>query len=45
MTDEEGAFALLCPPLSREDRVHQEDNLGAMFNVVRYVARTGCRWL
>jgi transposase len=44
VTDEEWEFVLPYLLLSREDSAHREHDLRAVFNGVRYVARTGCPW-
>jgi transposase len=44
VTDEEWEFVLPYLLLSREDSGHREHDLRAVFNGVRYVARTGCPW-
>ena len=41
VTDEEWAFVLPYLLLSREDSAHREHDLRAVFNGVRYIARTG----
>ena len=44
VTDEEWAFVLPYLLLSREDSAHREHDLRAVFNGVRYIARTGNQW-
>jgi transposase len=44
VTDKEWEFVLPYLLLSREDSAHREHDLRAVFNGVRYVARTGCPW-
>jgi transposase len=44
VTDEEWEFVLPYLLLSREDGAHREHDLRAVFNGLRYVARTGCPW-
>ena len=44
VSDEEWAFVLPCLLLSREDSAHREHDLRAVFNGVRYIARTGNQW-
>ena len=44
VSDEEWAFVLPYLLLSREDSAHREHDLRAVFNGVRYIARTGNQW-
>ena len=44
VTDEEWWFVLPYLLLCREDAGQREHDLRAVFNGVRYVARTGCQW-
>lgn len=44
VTYEEWAFVLPYLLLSREDSAHREHDLRAVFNGVRYIARTGNQW-
>jgi transposase len=44
VTDEEWEFVLPYLLLSWEDSANREHDLRAVFNGVRYVARTGCPW-
>ena len=44
VSDEEWAFVLPDLLLSREDSAHREHDLRAVFNGVRYIARTGNQW-
>jgi transposase len=39
-----GSFVVPYLLLSREDSGHREHDLRAVFNGMRYVARTGCPW-
>lgn len=44
VSDEEWAFVLPYLLLSRADSAHREHDLRAVFNGVRYIARTGNQW-
>jgi transposase len=44
VTDEEWAFVAPYLALCREDAAQREYSLRAVFNALRYVAKTGCHW-